>query len=365
MGDLRASSADATLPLALWVVPVGDLGGVARHVLDASSQGIPGWRIVVLAPKGPFIEACEEAGIAVVAGTIGPEHGLRTSVRCLREFTERLRPTVIHSHLAHADITAAVAYPFRRGPLLVSTEHGISGDRSLYQRPGLHSQVMELAHRVRLHAFDGVIAVSGSTADQIRHRWHPPSRLPLKVLPNGIDRQAITTTPRISGFRISTISRLSHEKRLDTALTAFAELVRIEPSAQLTIAGDGPDRDDLVRRCTQLGLGGKVAFPGYMNAQDLLRRTDVLVQLSAWENCSYTILDAVNAGVGVVATPVGGNPEFLPAECLTGSEDPIAIASLIVDQARSIERRPNLPEDWPSVPDMTTAIAGCYREFRR
>jgi glycosyltransferase involved in cell wall biosynthesis len=102
-----------------------------------------------------------------------------------------------------------------------------------------------------------------------------------------------------------------------------------------------------------------------MNAQDLLRRTDVLVQLSAWENCSYTILDAVNAGVGVVATPVGGNPEFLPAECLTGSEDPIAIASLIVDQARSIERRPNLPEDWPSVPDMTTAIAGCYREFRR
>ena len=365
MSDRNADPTAATAPIALWVVPVGDFGGVARHVLDAASCGIPNWRIVVLAPEGPFTQACRDAGVAVISGSLGPEHGLRSSVRCLRQLSARLRPSIVHTHLAYADLTAAVSYPWRRGPLLISTEHGISGDSSLYQRHALHSRVMALAHRARLRAFDGIIAVSRSTADQIRDRWSPPSRLPIAVLPNGIDRFGSESVPGRAGLRISTISRLSNEKRLGDTLAAFAAVLRVDPSAQLTIAGEGPDREDLLRRCTQLGINGAVEFPGFMNAQELLRRTDVLVQLSAWENCSYTILDAINVGVGVVATPVGGNPEILPTQCLIKSEDPAAIASLICDQARSIELRPALPEGWPTVDDMTTAIGGFYESVNR
>lgn len=365
MSDPRTDPNAAVAPIALWVVPVGDFGGVARHVLDTASCGIPGWRIVVLAPDGPLVDACREAGVAVVTGTLGPEHGLRRSVQCLRQLNKRLRPGVIHTHLAYADLTAAASFPLRRGPLLVSTEHGISGDRSLYQRRGLHARMMVFAHRTRLRAFDGIIAVSHSTADQIRRRWSPPSRLPITVLPNGIDRSGAESAPGSGGPRISTISRLSHEKRLGDTLDAFAAVLRRDSSAQLTIAGDGPDREDLLRRCTQLGIERAVAFPGFMNAQELLRRTDVLVQLSAWENCSYTILDAVNAGVGVVATPVGGNPEILPAQCLVESGDPEAIASLICEQARSIELRPALAGTWPTVEGMTAAIGGFYGSVHR
>jgi glycosyltransferase involved in cell wall biosynthesis len=180
-----------------------------------------------------------------------------------------------------------------------------------------------------------------------------------------IDRLESESAPGREEIRIATISRLSHEKRLEDTLAAFVDVLRLEPSAQLTIAGEGPDREDLVRSCTQLGLEGAVAFPGFMNAQELLRRTDVLVQLSAWENCSYTILDAINAGVGVVATPVGGNPEILPARCLVGSGDPMAIASLICDQARSMKNRPSLPEGWPTLADMTASIGDFYESLRR
>jgi len=365
MSDSQPDPAAFVAPLALWVVPVGDFGGVARHVLDAATCGIPGWRIAVLAPEGPLVSACRKAGVAVIVGTLGPDHGLRRSVQCLRHVSERLRPAAIHTHLAHADLTAAIAYPLRRGPLLISTEHGISGDRSLYQRRRMHSEIAALAHRSRLRAFDGIIAVSHSTADQIRQRWSPPSRLPIAVLPNGINRLGKEGAPPGEKLRIATISRLSHEKRLEDTLAAFVDVLRREPSAHLTIAGEGPDREDLVRRCTQLGLEGAVAFPGFMNAQELLRRTDVLVQLSAWENCSYTLLDAINAGVGVVATPVGGNPEVLPNRCLVGSRDPMAIASLICDQARSMENRPSLPESWPTIAEMTTSIGDVYRSVHR
>ncbi|MDN5821316.1 MAG: glycosyltransferase family 1 protein, partial [Brachybacterium sp.] len=48
-----ADAAERALPrLVLWCVPVADLGGVARHVLDALRHGITGWRIVVLCPEG-------------------------------------------------------------------------------------------------------------------------------------------------------------------------------------------------------------------------------------------------------------------------------------------------------------------------
>ena len=42
--------------IALWCVPVADLGGVARHALDAARAGNPGWRLVVLCPEGRWKE---------------------------------------------------------------------------------------------------------------------------------------------------------------------------------------------------------------------------------------------------------------------------------------------------------------------
>ncbi|CAB4322793.1 MAG: glycosyltransferase [Actinobacteria bacterium] len=352
-------------PIALWVVPVGDFGGVARHVLDAATTGIPGWRIVVLAPPGAFIDACHVAGVPTIAAAFGPEHGLLRSVATLRRATSRLRPTVVHTHLAYADIAAGIAFATRRGPKLVSTEHGISGDPSLYQRSGLHSVLMTRAHSLRLRSFAGVIAVSHSTSEQIRKRWRPPGRLPIEVIPNGVNPEPRESSELRPGLRIATLSRLSHEKRLKSTLEAFAELHRREPTATLTVAGEGPDRAALVDVCTDLGINEAVEFSGFVDSRELLRRTDVIVQLSAWENCSYTLLDALAAGVGVVATPVGGNPEMLGSSGLVASDDPRIIADALLAQAREPILRPTLPSDWPSRAQMTAAIAGFYERVER
>ena len=353
-------------PIALWVVPVGDLGGVARHIVDATTVGVPGWRIMVLAPDGPLVEVCTSAGIPIITAEIGPGHGLRRSITALRTATSELRPAIIHSHLAHADITAAIAFAGRRGPVLVSTEHGISGDPGLYERAAWRASAMARVHSLRLRSFDGVIAVSRSTAEQIRSRWHPPRRLPIEVIPNGIDRptEASRTAPA-QGIHLATLSRLSHEKQLTSTLRAFAEIHRQEPNSTLTVAGEGPDRDALIAACSDLGISRAVAFPGFVDPRELLGRTDVIVQLSAWENCSYTLLDALAAGVGVVATPVGGNPELLPVDALVAGDDPGAIARKVLQQAHHRAQRPALAPDWPTRADMTAAIAGYYERVMR
>ena len=77
------SGSEQNAPIALWCVPVPEIGGVARHVLGAARQGIPGYRIVVLCPEGALAEALRGQGSAVVTGAFGTGAGFAASSICL------------------------------------------------------------------------------------------------------------------------------------------------------------------------------------------------------------------------------------------------------------------------------------------
>ena len=207
-----------TQPIALWVIPVPEIGGVARHTLDVTRAGIPGWRIVVFCPDGALAEALRAQGRPVLTGDFGPAAGLRRSVQTLRRTVARLRPTIVHTHLSYADIAAAIALralPAPRGahPLLVSTEHGIApGD--LYQTSRAKGTLMSTVHRVRCHAFDALIAVCESTRDLMRSKWHVESEI--TVILNGVDRPE-EPHRRQPGLRVASLARLSHDCLLYTS----------------------------------------------------------------------------------------------------------------------------------------------------
>ncbi|UJH69887.1 glycosyltransferase family 4 protein [Ornithinimicrobium sp. INDO-MA30-4] len=146
-------------PLALWVIPVADSGGVARHVRDVLRVGIPGWRVVVACPPGPLADDLHAAGHPVVEAQIGPHAGLPASVRAVRRLCSSLRPSIVHTHLSYADVVAAIAVP--RGIKLVTTEHGLAGDDTVYHGTSAKSKVMAGVHTARLKRFAAAIAVSG------------------------------------------------------------------------------------------------------------------------------------------------------------------------------------------------------------
>ena len=95
-----------------------------------------------------------------------------------------------------------------------------------------------------------------------------------------------------------------------------------------------------------------------------MNETDILAQLSVWENCSYSLLDAVAHGLGVVASPVGGNPEILPTDCLADPDDSSQVASLIGVQGLDLDSRPRLPDGWPGVAEMARLVAEVYASCR-
>ncbi|UEJ81133.1 glycosyltransferase family 4 protein [Brachybacterium halotolerans subsp. kimchii] len=366
--------------LALWVVPVAELGGVARHVLDATRHGVDGWRIVVLCPDGPLADRLAAQGTAVLRGAISPADGPRTAVRTLRRVLARLRPDLLHTHLAFADLSGVAAVTGLRSGRgarirLVSTEHGISGVPGLYQSSPARARAIAAAHRARLRRADRVIAVSASTREQIVAQWGSAEKI--VVVRNAVEpvgeigpaaasgptgASASTDAPGPDApLRVLSLSRLAPEKRIDRALEAFARVHAERPGATFTIAGTGPQEQRLRELARELGLGDAVSFVGHVEPAESMPRHDVLVQLSAWENLSYTLLDAVAHGLGVVATDVGGNREILPEQCLVDSSRLEDVAHAILAQGRPSSIRAPRP-DAGGVARMCIGIAEVYRE---
>ncbi|WP_434176440.1 glycosyltransferase family 4 protein [Brachybacterium conglomeratum] len=364
---MSTQTSRSTDRIALWCVPVADLGGVARHVLDATRAGIPGWRLVVLCPEGPLVAALRGMGAPVVTGPVSPADGTTAAVRTIRRSLQRLRPDLLHTHLAFADLTGVAAVTGLRSGRgerirLVSTEHGISGVRGYYQSGDLQARVKAGAHRARLLRTDRVIAVSDSTAAQVAAQWGSGQKL--TVIRNGVDAPQPALQSR-AGLRVLSLARLAPEKNIDQLMQAFAHVAREHPEARLTIAGRGPEEGALRTLAYSRHLEDRVDFPGHLDAGEALGAHDVVVQLSAWENLSYTLLDAVAHGLGVVATDVGGNGEIVPERCLVTAEEarsPEVVAARILEQGSDLAVRPGPAEHGLTVTEMTAAIADAYRE---
>lgn len=368
-----------SLPVALHCVPVPGLGGVARHISDIAEAGLPGYRLVVLCPPGALSARLKELGAEVLEANFGTDAGLMVSLRTLTSIIENLQPAIVHSHLAYADVVAAIAVNRLKArrvlhrsthlPQLFTTEHGIAGDDTVYHGSSWRSRLMQTVHRARLWGTDGALAVSQSTADQMRRQWGARK---VGVLTNGIDLLGITravashrVVPDSHQLRVLSLSRLAPEKGLDVLIDAFSLLQQQVPGASLEIAGEGELLPQLQQQVKKLGLEESVSFPGFVDSLAAMGRSDVLVQLSVWENCSYTLLDAKAAGLKVIATAVGGNPEILSGAEMVPSLRQMnrdVAAALVAKKVREAQDLPNTTFEWTTTEQMTSRLADYYGE---
>ncbi|MBS1673002.1 MAG: glycosyltransferase [Actinobacteria bacterium] len=342
-------------PTVLWVCPVSNLAGVARHILDTARVGIPGWRLMVTAPEGPLLEGLRALDVTVIPL---PIDSTRRAVVALRHTLKQLRPAIAHSHLAKADILLAAA-AFGLPVTLVTTEHHIPPDRYMFHPSRVGAATMENIHRARLTRFTAAIAVSESTKRDMMQRWHP--RLPVVVKLNGVDRPQSWPT-RAAGLRMLSLSRLDVEKNVEMSLHAFARLLPDHPEATFTIAGTGSDGDRLRARARSLGIDHRARFVGFVDAARAMAEHDVLLQPSRSDNFSYALLDAVAQGMGVAASPVGGNPEILPERCIAPFEDVDRLAAIAVTQGLEVGQRPTLSASIPNTREMVAGIAAVYAD---
>lgn len=342
---------------ALWIIPVSNLAGVARHTIDVARVGLPGWRQVVLAPEGPLLDELRTLGCPVIAAPID-ELPVPQAIWAVRNVIKRVRPDVVHSHLAKADILAALAQPGL--PVkLVTTEHHIPENRFQFHKTRFRASVMECVHHFRLMRFSQAIAVSDSTRRDMRKWWK--TKTPITVILNAVDRIPDRPTPK-PGLRLLSLCRLSPEKNVEASIRAFAHIAAEHPAATLTVAGSGPESDSLQALARELGVFDRVSFPGHVEPIGALTSHDVILQPSKSDNLSYTLLDALAYGMGIAASPIGGNPEMLPQRCIADADDVLSLAQIAVVQGLEVDQRPSLGDNIPTVERMAQQIVLIYQK---
>lgn len=137
-----------------------------------------------------------------------------------------------------------------------------------------------------------------------------------RVIPNPVEERFFEVSAPLPNGRPEQIAvcvgRLASEKGQRFLLEAFSRVRAARPALKLWLVGDGPDRPDLEAFVREQGLADAVRFWGLQpDVVPILRQADFLVLPSAYEAQGIVLLEAMAAGLPVVATRVGGVPRFV------------------------------------------------------
>jgi len=222
---------------------------------------------------------------------------------------------LVHTHGYFADICGL---PMARllGLPGISTCHGfIDNDRKL--------KIYNLLDTIALRLCKTVIAVSDGIRDELVRRGIQASRI--TVIPNAVaphcgtekmrtcrmeKRRTLNIAPH--EYVIGYIGRLSGEKGLTYLVEAVAKIRDAAVPVKLLIVGDGPERENLEQQVKDINLGNMVTFAGFQtDIENWLPALDVFTLPSLTEGTPMALLEAMAAGVPVIATAVGGVPKVV------------------------------------------------------
>ncbi|PWC40319.1 glycosyltransferase family 4 protein [Azospirillum sp. TSO35-2] len=189
--------------------------------------------------------------------------------------------------------------------------------------PGFQYDGLSLYHRLAgpvigwlWRRASAVVANSEGLADLAR-RFAPDQ--PVAIIPNGVDTQRFT--PRdgaadpADGLSLLFVGRVVRQKGLDVLFEALASLPPAGlAGVTLRIVGDGPARPELEAQAQRLGLSERVRFLGWLGRDDLpatYRAADAFVFPSRDEGMPNVVLEAMAAGLPVVATRIAGNRDLV------------------------------------------------------
>ncbi|HLY75168.1 MAG TPA: glycosyltransferase family 4 protein [Planctomycetota bacterium] len=308
---------------------------------------------------------------------ISPRLDVAALVRLTRIFAKE-RPDVVHAHTYKAGVLAAVAGRLAGIPAVLFTPHGHIFSRG--------AKIPGVPGGVRLESLRWITKAAQGCADRITALSEPDLQQQLAlglsapskyvIVRNGIDCERFAG-PRPRSFEgsplIGAVGRFSEEKGHRYLLEAMASLRRRLPGARLVLVGYGALEGDLRSRATLLAVDGLVTFAGERDSAELVGSFDVFAQPSLYESQGLAILEAMAAGVPVVATDVGGVRDAVQDGqngLLVPPADPEALAQAIVRLAgdrelafRLAARAGRDVRERHSASTMIESYAGLYREL--
>lgn len=320
----------------------GAVGGLERVVellaRGMAEEGLEVHVVAVLSPTAAspeWLGRLQEAGVTLHEVRVGGRQ-LWREARSINRLLREVLPDVVHTHGYRCDLLHGHRVR-RHGALSATTLHGSS-------RMGGASHLFEWIQGWALARFDVVVAVSEPLRSELMERGVPEDRIAL--IPNGwapppnlLSRDEARKALGIKGKGpvLGWVGRLIPIKGCDI----FLEALRLLPEHpwEAVILGDGPERSALEARVRTLGLAERVRFLGsVLEAARYHRAFDAFVLSSRSEGTPMVLLEALGAGVPVVASRVGGVEAALGSEAgrwLVPPEDPEGLRLALEDLLRA------------------------------
>lgn len=322
-------------------LPIGGaerlLIGVLRTLDPAHFESV----VCCIMDRGELAVEVEALGIPLVSLGLMQKHGFDHKVApALRRLMREQGIDVVHTHLYHANLYGRLAARGVKLPVIVSVHN-------TYSRPRWHRL---LINRFLARGTYRITAGSREIEEDIlRYDKVPTEKVVRLTNCVDLDRVGSDLSPAQAkiqlGFApddivIGCVGRMEEQKGHRYLLEAFAQLCSraLVPSARLRllVVGDGRLSQALHATVARLGIAPACNFPGSISRLgDVYRGIDIFVMPSLWEGLSLAMLEAMAAGLPMIATAVGGTREVIGENNTYGIVVPPADAEAL---ALAIER---------------------------
>lgn len=274
----------------LHVIHSDAFAGVERHVAQlAGAQAARGDQVVVIGGDQSRMGAESSPGVVHRPAATGWQ-----TLRTVRAAT-RGRPDVVHAHMTVAEAASVLAL-LGTGIPLVATRHFAQGRGRNGPARALTGL---LARRIAAQ-----LAISEYVAERVEGDC--------TVVHPGVPEQPDALPARDRSATVLVVQRLEAEKATDDALRIFARSGLAGLGWRLEVAGSGSQLESLQRLARDLGVSDSVTFLGHRtDVPELMRRSGVLIAPCPVEGLGLTVVEAMAAGLPIVAAAAGGHLETL------------------------------------------------------
>jgi glycosyltransferase involved in cell wall biosynthesis len=291
--------------------------------------------------------AVEPVLLPSLAREISPMDDLVTLAQTIK-LLRRLKPDVVHTHMAKAGTVGRLASRICGVPLIIHTYHGHVFHS--YFSPAKTRAILAIERALAL-ATNRIIAIGDGQRDEIASFGVAPLNK-LVTIRLGLDLGQFLDAERSRGQLrtelgldtdtpvVGIVARLVPIKAPEMFLRAAAQILAAEPRTRFLIIGDGERRQELEALSADLGLTDTLRFLGWR--RDMPRvyaDLDVVALTSLNEGSPVVLIEALAAARPVVSTAVGGVPEVV-VHGTTGLTVPVSDVSALAEAILSLLRDP-------------------------
>lgn len=302
----------------LYIITRSDtIGGAHVHVLDLASRAMAeGNQVAILVGgNGPYATVLRESGLRVInmrylIRPIRPHIDVLAVIECWWKF-RKIKPDIVHAHSSKAGIIGRLGAKMASLPV-VFTAHGWAFTEGIAERSRRLAVFLE---KLCARWSDAIICVSDYDR-QLALRMGVGNSSLITRIHNGVPEAGVhhvRNIEEIEECRFISVARFDAPKDHSLLLDALAMIK--DRKWSLELIGDGPLTDVIKLKAQELGLADRIRFSGLCNdVPTRLAAADVFVLTSGWEGLPLSILEAMRAGLPVVASDVGGVSESVANE---------------------------------------------------